>query len=93
MGYERGDVVKGPDFFGSSLARPWVCVQDDTHPFESEEGIFVAVTTTRRSKAIPLTDDHFVNGGLPRTSYVNSWTVTTIKHGWSFTRANAAALS
>jgi len=80
MGYDRGDVVKGPDFFGSSPFRPWVCVQDDTHPFESQEGIFVAVTTTRRSEAIPLTDDDFVTGGLPRASYVNPWTVTTIKH-------------
>ncbi len=80
MGCDRGDVVKGPDFFGSSPARPWVCVQDASHPFGDEEGIFVAVTTTRRSEAVPLTDDDFVTGGLPRTSYVNPWTVTTIKH-------------
>lgn len=80
MGYERCDVVKGPDFLGPSTYRPWVCVQDDTHPFEDEEGIFVAVTTTRRSEAIPLTDSDFVSGGLSKTSYVNPWTVTTFKH-------------
>lgn len=77
---ERGDVVRGPDFFGSSPARPYVCVHDESHPFASEEGVFVAVTTTQRSVAIPLTDADFVTGGLPRTSYVNPWTVTTIKH-------------
>ena len=80
MAYDRGDVVKGPDFFGTSSARPWVCIQEESHPFGKEEGIFVAITTTRRSEAIPLTDEDFISGGLPETSYVNPWTVTTIKH-------------
>lgn len=79
-GYHRGDVVKGPDFFGPSPFRPYVCIQDGSHPFGGQEGIFVAVTTTRRSEAIPLTDDDFETGELPKTSYVNPWTVTTIKH-------------
>ncbi|APE96485.1 hypothetical protein [Halodesulfurarchaeum formicicum] len=79
-GYQRGDVLKGPDFFGASRFRPWVCVHDSAHPFGDQEGIFVAITTTRRSEAIPLTDTDFQTGGLPKTSYVNPWTVTTIKH-------------
>ncbi|AKH98269.1 hypothetical protein [Halanaeroarchaeum sulfurireducens] len=79
-GYERGDVVKGPDFFGASPFRPWVCIQSGAHPFDDQEGIFVAVTTTRRTEAIPLTNGDFKSGGLPKTSFVNPWTVTTIKH-------------
>lgn len=30
--------------------------------------------------AIPLTDDDFVTGGLPRASYVNPWTIATFRH-------------
>lgn len=80
MGYDRGDVVKGPDFFGAAPFRPYVCVHDASHPFDSEEEIFVAISTTRRSEAIPLTAEDFKTGGLPKKSYVNPWTVTTIKH-------------
>lgn len=29
---------------------------------------------------IPLTDEDFTTGGLPRDSYVNLWTVTSIRH-------------
>lgn len=39
-----------------------------------------AATTTRRSAAIPLSDDDFETGGLPRGTYVNPWTVVTIRH-------------
>ncbi|MDY6775958.1 MAG: hypothetical protein SV253_07790 [Halobacteria archaeon] len=78
--YTRGDVVKGPDLFADNSYRPYVCVTDSSHPFNDEEGLFVAVTTTRRSVAIPLSKDDFEDGGLPRESYVNPWTVATINH-------------
>lgn len=79
MTYTRGEVVKGPDLFGSSSFRPWVSVSTEAHPFESQEGLWVAVTTTGRSEAIPLGGDDFVSGGLPKTSYASPWNVTTIK--------------
>ncbi|WP_281195068.1 hypothetical protein [Halorubrum sp. F4] len=78
--YERGTVVKGPDLLADHDYRPYVCLSDRTHPFHDEEALYAAATTTRRAVAIPLTDDDFVSGGLPKESYVNPWTVTTIRH-------------
>jgi mRNA-degrading endonuclease toxin of MazEF toxin-antitoxin module len=80
MAYERGTVVKGPGLFADNDYRPYVCVSDDTHPFSDEEALYAAVTTTRRAVAIPLTDSDFTSGGLPRDSYVNPWTVVSIRH-------------
>jgi mRNA-degrading endonuclease toxin of MazEF toxin-antitoxin module len=78
--YARGAVVKEPDLFADHDYRPYVCLSDDTHPFRDEEALYAAVTTTRRAVAIPLTDDDFAAGGLPRESYVNPWTVASIRH-------------
>lgn len=78
--YERGVVVKGPDLFADHDYRPYVCLSDDTHPFDDEEGVYVAATTTRRAAAVPLSDEDFESGGLPRETYVNPWTVVTIRH-------------
>ncbi|ELY97123.1 hypothetical protein [Natrialba asiatica] len=78
--YERGAVVKGPDLLAGHDYRPYVCLSDRTHPFHDEEALYAAATTTRRVAAVPLTDDDFVSGGLPRKSYVNPWTVVTIRH-------------
>jgi len=80
MGYERGIVVKGPDLFADYDFRPYVCVSDETHPFSDEEALYVAVTTTERDAAIALADTDFATGGLPRASYVNPWTVVSIRH-------------
>ena len=73
-------MVKGPDLFADYDYRPYVCLSDDTHPISDEEALYAAVTTTRRAVAIPLTDDDFTTGGLPRESYVNPWTIATIRH-------------
>ena len=73
-------MVKGPDLFADYDYRPYVCLSDDTHPFSDEEALYAAITTTRRAVAIPLTADDFTTGGLPRDSYVNPWTIATIRH-------------
>ena len=73
-------MVKGPDLFADYDYRPYVCISDNTHPFSDEEALYAAVTTTRRAVAIPLTDGDFTTGGLPRESYVNPWTIATIRH-------------
>lgn len=79
-GYERGAVVKGPDLLAGHDFRPYICLSDETHPFADEEGLYAAATTTSRSIAIRLTDEDFVDGGLPRETYVNPWTIVTIRH-------------
>ncbi|MFO8113900.1 MAG: hypothetical protein R6U01_00855 [Halorubrum sp.] len=66
MTAERGTVVKGPDLFSDNDFRPYIRINDDTHPFAEEEAVYVAATTTRRSAAIPLTDSDFVAGGGSR---------------------------
>jgi mRNA interferase MazF len=78
--YVRGSVVKGPDLLGPHDYRPYVCLSTDSPPFRDEEAVYSAVTTTRRSVAVPLTDSDFDTGGLPRESYVNPWVLVTIKH-------------
>ncbi|WP_058366683.1 hypothetical protein [Haloparvum sedimenti] len=80
MTYDRGDVVKGPDLFAEYDFRPYVYLSDESHPFSDEEALYAAVTTTRRAVAIPISDDDFRSGGLPRDSYVNPWTVASIRH-------------
>jgi hypothetical protein len=80
MAYPRGAVVKGPDLFGDGAFRPYVCLSDDAHPFGDEEALYATVTTTRRSVAIPLTEADFASGGLPKESYVNPWTITSIRY-------------
>ncbi|WP_251328248.1 hypothetical protein [Haloplanus pelagicus] len=79
-GYTRGAVVKGPDLLADHDYRPYVCLNDDTHPFSDEEGLYAAGTTTPRAVAIPLGEDDFAAGGLPRETYVNPWTVVSIRH-------------
>ena len=47
MSYQRGDVVWGPDPFKSGEnPRPWLILNNDTHPFGDEE--YMTVTLTRR---------------------------------------------
>lgn len=78
--YTRGTVVKGPDLLGPHDHRPYVCLSTDKPPFRDEEAVYTAVTTTRRSAAVPLASTDFSSGGLPRESYVNPWVLVTIKH-------------
>jgi len=80
MAYKRGDIVKGPDLLGNNSFRPYLCLSDESHPFSDEEALYAAITTTRRAVAIPLADNDFTSGGLPRDSYVNPWTVVSIRH-------------
>jgi hypothetical protein len=44
---KRGHVVLAPDPFKDSdeLTRPWVVVNNETHPFDSEQYIVMGLTT------------------------------------------------
>jgi len=79
MNARRGDVVLGPDFIGGNSKRPFIVINNQKHPFNSEECLVVLVTTTERSEAIPLPDKKFSQGNLPKESYASPWTITTIK--------------
>ena len=79
MSYRRGSVVKGPDLFADNEFRPYVRLNDETHPFHDEEGLYAAVTSTERPIAIRLRAADFETGGLPRRSYVNPWTIAPLR--------------
>lgn len=79
MSYTRGEVVRGPDLLGPHRHRPYVLISTADHPFQDEEGLWATVTTTSRSRAIPLDDEGFKSGGLDKPSFASPWNVVTIK--------------
>lgn len=79
MSYPLGGVVIARDPFGTGTDRPYVIVSNDNPPFPGEEYIAAVVTTTERDRAVPLSDDSFIEGSLPRQSYVPPWNPITLK--------------
>lgn len=77
--YDRGHVVWHDGLFRAG-GRPWLVVSDANHPFHGEEYIVAGLTTTGRSGAVRLHTDDWVVGGLPKTSFVSPWFLTTLKH-------------
>jgi mRNA-degrading endonuclease toxin of MazEF toxin-antitoxin module len=81
MSYDRGDVVWGPDPFKSGEApRPWLVLNNDTHPFGDEESMTVTLTTTAHDGAVAIDDSDWIGGGMPRQSYASPWVVASPKH-------------
>lgn len=74
---KRGDVVRSSDPFklGSDRQRPWLVVNDDSHPFGEEQFIAVAVSTKSYDDSIALDTDVWEEGGVPQSSYVAPWAV------------------
>ena len=74
---ERGDVVRSADPFklGTDRQRPWLIVNDDTHPFYGEQYIAVAISTKQYDDSVALTPDVWKTGGVPQESYVSPWAV------------------
>ncbi|ADQ65975.1 hypothetical protein C499_19382 [Halogeometricum borinquense DSM 11551] len=74
---ERGDVVRSSDPFklGDDRQRPWLIVNNSTHPFGDQQYIAVAISTKGYDDSLPLTDDLWEVGGVPRDSFVSPWAV------------------
>ncbi|WP_101294839.1 type II toxin-antitoxin system PemK/MazF family toxin [Halegenticoccus soli] len=74
---ERGDVVRSSDPFklGDDRQRPWVIVNNDSHPFGHEQFVAVAVSTKAYDVSLPLDDEVWEIGGVPRESFVSPWAV------------------
>ncbi|KTG27723.1 hypothetical protein [Haloferax profundi] len=74
---ERGDVVRSADPFklGDDRQRPWLIVNNDSHPFDGEQYIAVAISTKEYGDSIPLSADVWEIGGVPRQSFVSPWAV------------------
>ena len=76
---ERGAVIEFPALF-ESYSRPYLIVSDESHPFHGNEYIGVAITTTAMEPAVPIKDDSWVRGGLPKKSFIKPWQPTLLKH-------------
>lgn len=80
MAVTRGEVWWGPAPHKSSPAyRPWLVVNDTSHPFSDEECIVVAMTTQNHPDGIAVPEEAWVQGGSEKDAYVSPWYVTTIK--------------
>lgn len=80
MGYTQGEVWWGPAPHKSDPAyRPWLIVNDGSHPFADTECIVVGLTTQRHAEGIPIPEDAWIQGGSQTEAYISPWYVTTIK--------------
>lgn len=79
MTYPLGGIVIARDPFGAGTDRPYLIISNDSHPFHGEEYVTTVVTTMERDRAIPLPDDVFTEGSLPRRSFVSPWNPVTLK--------------
>jgi hypothetical protein len=74
---ERGDVVRSSDPFklGAERQRPWLIVNNSSHPFGDEQFLGVAISTKEYEDSIALRSDVWEVGGVPRESFVSPWAV------------------
>lgn len=77
--FERGHVVWHDGLFRDD-GRPWVVLSDDHHPFHGREYLVCGITTTERERTVPLVEDAWLSGGLPRPSFASPWFLPTLKH-------------
>ncbi|QLH78575.1 hypothetical protein HZS55_15315 [Halosimplex rubrum] len=74
---EQGDVVRSADPFklGDDTQRPWLIVNNDSHPFSDEQFVAVAISTKEYEDSIALNPDVWTVGGVPQESFVSPWAV------------------
>ena len=74
---EQGDVVRSVDPFklGENNQRPWLIINNDSHPFSDEQFVAVAISTKEYENSIALEPDIWTVGGVPRQSFVSPWAV------------------
>ena len=69
----RGDVVLASDPFktDSDATRPWVVINTDSHPFDGEQYVVMALTTrTWYDDRIPLAPDDYRHRAAPEASSI-----------------------
>ena len=74
---ERGDVVRSSDPFksGADTQRPWLIVNNESHPFGEEQFVAVAISTKEYSDSLALEPVVWETGGVPRESFVSPWAI------------------
>ena len=79
---ERGHVVLAPDPFKpeDDATRPWVVVNNETHPFDKEQYVTMGLTTqTWYDERIPLQEEDFRHRTAPRDSSIVAHAVASLK--------------
>lgn len=73
----RGDVVRSADPFklGQHIQRPWLIVNNSSHPFGDEQFVAIAVSTNEYEDSLALDSEVWEVGGVPRESYVSPWAI------------------
>lgn len=78
---KRGAVIEYPSLFAfESYPRSYLVVSGDALPFYGEEYVGLAITSTAWEAAVPVPEDAWVRGGLPKPSFVKPWQPTLLKH-------------
>ncbi|WP_336133883.1 hypothetical protein [Natronomonas amylolytica] len=74
---ERGDVVRSSDPFklGEDSQRPWLIVNNSSHPFVDEQFLAVAVSTKEYEDSLALRPYVWEVGGVPHESFASPWAV------------------
>jgi hypothetical protein len=50
-------------------------VNNSTHPFADEQHVAVAISTKEYDDSLPLREDVWEVGGVPRESFVSPWAI------------------
>lgn len=80
MAGQQGEVWWGPAPHKSGPAyRPWLLVNNGSHPFSEVECIVVGMTTRNHPDGIAVPDEAWIRGGTEKDAHVSPWYVTTIK--------------
>lgn len=81
----RGHVVLAPDPFagGDTGTRPWVVVNNETHPFDTEQYVVMGLATrTWYDERIPLASDDFRDRRAPADSSIVPHAVASLQPPW-----------
>lgn len=54
-------------------------MNNGSHPFDDEQYITLALSTSGHDGAIPLSDEDWIDGGTPRRSYILPWSTHSPK--------------
>lgn len=82
MTYPWGAVVWGDDPFKDDpeAGRPWLVVGNETQPFHDEQCMAVALSTSGHEAALPIDDDHWIEGGESHTRVTPSRGPSTLRN-------------
>ena len=78
----RGHVVLAPDPFKTEedASRPWVVVNNESHPFDKEQYIVMGLTTrTWYDERIPIEEEEYIHRQAPEGSSIIPHSVASLK--------------